>query len=966
MPDLIGRDHPAATLRGAVERALTSHGSLVLVTGEAGVGKSALVAEAAGHARRAGARVLSAACWEGEGTPGYWPWIQIGRRLGADLLDGAGSAFELYDAVTARLVAASRERPVVVVLEDLHWADPASLKLLDFVVRHAWFERLLVVGTAREGEAELPADLKATTLALTGLDRDEVGELVARTAGREPGPGLVAEIHRRTGGNPFFVEQTARLWQGGSPLETIPPGVGAAIDRRLSRLSADTLDILRTAAVLGGEFDEETLSRALGRPVASPLGQAAAAGLVAPLGPGRSAFVHDLVRETLYAGLPGDDRRARHAAALAALGDALPAERAHHAYLAASPDAAGLLLDAARDAGARLSDEEAVGHYRRALELVPDAAARADLQLDLGTTLHRLGDDAGGRAQIEAATETARALDDPDLLARVALKLYSAGHPEFAGEAHRRLLDGDTVRMEEVAGELNALATSRARLGTDDQALGEALMTGLVAIWGPGTARERLAIAEELSAVAERSGDVRLRLQALSWRAACTLELGDPAHLSVHRALTELSERSGLPLFVHDAALSGARLALLTGDFAEVRRLAEVIRELGEQPYVGRDDLRWTQLCSVALLQGRFDELDTVLGEMREARSPHFPLYNAVCAVQLGDADGAVRHLAEIMAAGEPYLRWMAPLWLRFQAQAAALSKDPELCRRARAAIAPYAGQWAITGSIGVDGPYTLWIAVIDAALGHLDAAEAGFTEARRQAEALGAWPWAVEARARLIEVLAARGEDVSEAAEEVEHDAARLGMLVRLPRRGSHVFRREGEVWTLAFGGRTVHLPDAKGLRDLHVLLGRPGAELPAVSLLNPAGGAEVVAARTLGGDDVLDETAKADYRRRLELLDEEIDAAALLGDQRRAAEYDAERQALLDELRRASGLGGRARRLGDEAERARKAVTNRIRNTLRQLDERHPELAAHLRECVSTGAVCRYQPTTPVTWTL
>jgi hypothetical protein len=623
MPNLIGRDHPAAVLRGAVERALTSHGSLVLVTGEAGVGKSALVAEAAEHARRAGAQVLSAACWEGEGTPGYWPWVQIGRRLGTDLLDGAGSAFELYDGVTARLVAASRERPVVVVLEDLHWADPASLKLLDFVVRHAWFERLLVVGTAREGEAELPADLKATTLTLTGLDREEVGVLVARTAGREPGAALVADIHRRTGGNPFFVEQTARLWQGGSPLETIPPGVGAAIDRRLSRLSPDTLDTLRTAAVLGREFDEETLSHALGRPVAGPLGQAADAGLVAPLGSGRSAFVHDLVRETLYAGLPGDGRRVRHAAALAALGDAPPAERARHAYLAASPDAVGLLLDAARDAGARLSDEEAVGHYRRALELVPaDAAARADLQVDLGLTLHRLGDDAGGRAQVEAATETARTLGEPDLLARVALKLYSAGHPEFAGEAHRRLLDGDAVRMEEVARELSALTADRARLGADDRALGEALMTGLVAIWGPGTARERLAVAEELSAVAERSGDVRLRLQALSWRAGCALELGDPGHLAIHRALTELAERSGLPMFVHDAALSEARLALLTGDFAEVRRLADVVRDLGEQPYLDRDDLRWTQLCSAALLQGRFDELDAVLGEMRAARSP--------------------------------------------------------------------------------------------------------------------------------------------------------------------------------------------------------------------------------------------------------------------------------------------------------------------------------------------------------
>ncbi|MFC7586226.1 hypothetical protein ACFQYP_22625 [Nonomuraea antimicrobica] len=139
----------------------------------------------------------------------------------------------------------------------------------------------------------------------------------------------------------------------------------------------------------------------------------------------------------------------------------------------------------------------------------------------------------------------------------------------------------------------------------------------------------------------------------------------------------------------------------------------------------------------------------------------------------------------------------------------------------------------------------------------------------------------------------------------------------------------------------------------------------MPAVELLNPAGGEVVIAARGMGGDEVLDAEARTRYRRRLELLDEEIDRAVELGDDRRAAGFDAERQALLDELRTAAGLGGRPRRLGDEAERARKAVTNRIRNTLRQLDHRHPELAAHLRASVSTGATCRYRPDSEVRWT-
>ncbi|WP_311137323.1 hypothetical protein [Streptomyces sp. I6] len=115
-----------------------------------------------------------------------------------------------------------------------------------------------------------------------------------------------------------------------------------------------------------------------------------------------------------------------------------------------------------------------------------------------------------------------------------------------------------------------------------------------------------------------------------------------------------------------------------------------------------------------------------------------------------------------------------------------------------------------------------------------------------------------------------------------------------------------------------------------------------------------------------MLDEEAKARYRRRLEQLDDAIDRATASGDDDVAAGYDRERAALLDELRRAAGLGGRTRRLGDEAERARKAVTARIRDTLRKLGPLHPELAAHLRASVSTGSACGYRPEQPVSWQL
>ena len=174
------------------------------------------------------------------------------------------------------------------------------------------------------------------------------------------------------------------------------------------------------------------------------------------------------------------------------------------------------------------------------------------------------------------------------------------------------------------------------------------------------------------------------------------------------------------------------------------------------------------------------------------------------------------------------------------------------------------------------------------------------------------------------------------------------------------NIFRLDHDVWTLAWGGVEVRMPDAKGLRDLHTLVANPSVEISAVDLAT--GGTAPATSTT----PVLDQRAKDDYRRRLDELDDAIDRAALRQHHDRASQLEAEREALLDELRRATGLGGRDRRLNDEAEKMRKTVTARIRDTLRKLDDRHPQLAAHLRASVRTGAHCSYAPSPAVTWEL
>ncbi|MER6896256.1 ATPase, partial [Amycolatopsis sp. NPDC000740] len=234
--------------------------------------------------------------------------------------------------------------------------------------------------------------------------------------------------------------------------------------------------------------------------------------------------------------------------------------------------------------------------------------------------------------------------------------------------------------------------------------------------------------------------------------------------------------------------------------------------------------------------------------------------------------------------------------------------------------------------------------------------------------------PWAAEARNHLASTVQDLGdtERATALADAVTAEAAELGLqhLTARPRPAPSVpaneFHRTDAVWTLRFANREVRMPDAKGLRDLNFLLSRPGTETPAAQLLSPDGGAESEAAKAFSGDPILDDTAKAAYRRRLDQLDEAIDAAALRGDDAKAAALDTERAALLDELRTSTGLSGRTRRLGDETERARKAVTARIRDTLRKLGDLHPELADHLRTTITTGSSCSYQPEKPMTWRL
>ncbi|MFF7010412.1 ATP-binding protein [Streptomyces fimicarius] len=1130
-PALFGRDHPVGVLRSEIARATDSHGGLVLVTGEAGIGKSTLVTDAAHEARRRGALVVGGSCWDSDTTPGYWPWVQVLRGLrrsataaewaaaqeasdgrlavllgdpakvvtggsdgpGPSTLSAPGAAaggpdsgaaqggepgtatgtspsgdgspghgfpgggfpgggapegpeaFGLFDAVTTALVTVSQSRPLVVVLDDLHSSDPASLRLLEFAAQHAWFERLLLIGTYRDVEVEAPGhplqqlilplvSRAAATLTLTGLGRDEVGALMTVTTGREPAPQLVDEVHRRTGGNPFFVEQTARLWHSGAPVSTIPPGVREAVRQRLALLPEPVVSLLTSAALLGREFRRQVLAVVHGAPVPHVerlLESAVVARVVVPRPSGQYAFAHDLLRETLYASLDEAGAREAHAAAVRALdahggiGDAVgPGELARHAHLAGGAlerdRRIDLLLAAARDASGRLAEEEAVGHYRRALAVAsgedPDLRRAALIGLDLAGQLRHAGEGAEAQRLLDGAVARTRELDDPELLARVAITLYrdgsmGGGHDASTRDlllgAHRGLTGKEgqeNLSDDRLAQELAIHIMALARGGSDDEALAFSLWARHDSVWGLGSAVERIELTDEMTVIGRRTRHQDMELHATSMRWVALLELGDPAFIDQFRTFVRLAEQTELPRFALGIAVDTSLIASLQGRFAEA---ATALRDEALDPenndhaafgFMGHH-LRW----ALHLLRGHFAEAEEVLGRLPASGYPYPGLLESVTAVEQGDATPALRLIAEQTDRDGPYPRAFMPLWLRLLAQTAAVTGDRRLIARAEDELTPYTGQWIVSlYGCDIGGPVDLWLGLLAAARDDQDAAVAALTEAAASADRLGARPWAVRARLGLARALLARsgaagsgaegggdagrarrllGEVIREAGElDLSHLEAEASALRTAPPTaprtvavpdasaapGAAEFRRNGPVWQLRWDGVTVHVPDAKGLRDLHSLLGLPGADVPAVRLLAPEGGELVVAAGQLGGDPVLDEEAKRRYKERLARLDAEIDRAAARDDTRQVETYDRERQALLDELRTAAGLGGRTRRLGDQTERARKTVTARIRDTLRKLETLHPALAAHLKASVTTGTTCAYRPEHTPDWRL
>ncbi|RMI33702.1 transcriptional regulator [Nocardia stercoris] len=442
----VGRDRELDALVAAAGEAAVDGVRVALVTGEAGLGKSTLLEQLRARLGRDGWLVAAGRSPELDGAPPAWAWVEALPAVAAscppgaladDLApllhdsgvvdgDAAAGRFRLRRAVWEWLTAAAAEQPVAVVLDDLHWADSVTLELLAGGV--GLRAPILVVAAYRGDESErLTGTLGSLArtaplrLDLAGLDTDAVAELVRAECAADD--ATVAGIAERTGGNPFYVRESARLLSGEGALvalSEVPDGVRDVLRRRLARLPERGVAVLRWAAVAGRESSVDVLVRAADADedsVLDALDAGVIAGLLDEPGPGRVRFVHALVRDTLVADvsrLRATRMHARIAAALEGSGDV--SALAHHYARAGLPQAVDYCVRAADLAETRYAHDIAAGLLTDAVANSSDPDERVGLLGRLLRAQVRAGAVAAARATREQAVEYAEALGRDDLM----------------------------------------------------------------------------------------------------------------------------------------------------------------------------------------------------------------------------------------------------------------------------------------------------------------------------------------------------------------------------------------------------------------------------------------------------------------------------------------------------------------------------------------------------------------------
>lgn len=813
---LVGRRDLLRELTSAADAAGEGAGSVVLLTGEAGIGKTS-VARALASEVRDRLAVSWGKCTVDGSAPPFWPWKDlieqepVARAVTERVAGGAIGAerFERLNEMRHELLERARRGPLLHMIEDLQWADVASVLLLVHLGAAIVDAPLLVVATYRTGEPvaqqldDAIEEVRRAALVrhVQPLADDDIATLIQH-AGVEPDRELTALVRARTGGNPLFVTELLRALRATDPAErrlealaqSVPSRVSELVAHRLARLPEAVADVLVLASVVGAEGDARTLATARGATVESVLDlldQARAAHLLEMAAPGRWQFRHELIRDAVYARAAGTTAARYHAAVLEALAaDAatpLPVV-AHHALAAQplfDPDrAVALAARAGESAFAQHAYEEAVAWFSRALAAAPLETSprwRAELLVLCGEAHRHIGEiDAARRAFVAASDLT----DDAALLARAALGYADPGadlgiayrtDDPVTGMLLERAIAAQTepdsttavlleARLAAVlyfsdepgrARQLASAALDRARRLGDPRALGVATaVTHDAFVVGQRDLEEQLLESGQLLEWARASGSAAALLTAHRARAFDLLSAGDVAGMNAEvLAFRRIAEPLRAPGYSWWPALWTAMFALLEGrhDEAEARALAA--HEIGSSPF---PSLAFINLAFLLFFlrreQGRFAEMEQATRDYvaSQADVPALRVALLFLLAEIGRTDEANGMLAGVDEVALERLHdrnWPAS-WFQLARAAAVLGDRAWAATLLEERHRPTERCVLVSLATVCLGATDLARAWLLHTVGDLDAADAAYASAATVNARIGARAWLAQTRA--------------------------------------------------------------------------------------------------------------------------------------------------------------------------------------------------------------------------
>jgi DNA-binding CsgD family transcriptional regulator/tetratricopeptide (TPR) repeat protein len=873
-------------LRVALAEALGGSSRVALITGEPGIGKTALAIQFAEEAEALGVAVRWGRGSEREGAPAFWPWIQIIRDqllrpdpadrkkleryaaplsrmmpqlrrpdqrmrpmppAGGSAYDSGEARFRLFDAVSSFLRVAAGRRGLVIVLDDAHWADAPTLLLLRHLVREPVRDPVLFVVSFREEEllpdvpaaaalAGLAAGPEVRWIRLRGLDRAELAQYVAVTAGQPADAALADRLHDATGGNPFFAAELVRLFRSegrlahlsGQPLG-LPRGVREVLQRRLDRLSVASRGALELASLVGTSFGFAFLARASGTDPERVLGlldEAMRARLLdqVPEQPGWFRFPHALVRETLSEGLETVDRWRKHRRIAETLEgeweettrhDASTMSRlaSHWQQAGDGPRAIRYARMAASSADKQLGYEEAARLYRLALGQAETGglgtADRCEVLLDLATAEYRCGNVRPAMEAFVQAADLARRCGRPGLLAGAPLIVQNIGDPGINASVLRACEEvlagadglGDAVRARLLAQRAVALCESGrldeafpdsecalelAGRSGDPGLLAAVLPARHLALAGPDWTLARLALADQALGLARSAAAPIQELWARVWRTDAFWELGDIASADAEiERLAGLAHTLRNPVARWHLQRCQAVRALLLGRYERAVALSEeATAVLPPENFIARF-LHFAFMSSVDADRGESTWLDAHREMFDVGPSVIVRSMLASCFLSAGRRDEALPYYEQARGSLRRVprdARWMGTMvFLTHGAFQFGDRETAEICYRE---LVPFEDRFMASGggSVVCQGSVALFLGMAAMTLGRLEDSEGHLRRAIQRNAAAGARPWSARAELVLAELLRRQGRARGQAldlAQRAARTATALGMRV-------------------------------------------------------------------------------------------------------------------------------------------------------------------------------------------